>query len=267
MQYKLKDGISIMGILNVTPDSFYDGGKYINIDATMNRVNEMIKEGVDIIDIGAESTRPGSKPVSFKEELLRLMPVVKKIREKSDIPISIDTTKSEIIRELLNYNIQFINDVSAGSDQSMMMLAKDNNLYISLMHMQKNPETMQEHPTYENVVDEIYFFLKKKYQKCNDYDIDPSKIIIDPGFGFGKTVQHNFMILDNLSKFASITNNILVGISRKSMIGASTNREPSDRLHGSLSAEVVSIINKAKIIRVHDILETSIMLKTLEAIR
>ena len=174
MKYKLKDGISIMGILNVTPDSFYDGGKYINIDATMNRVNEMIKEGVDIIDIGAESTKPGSKPVSFKEELLRLMPVVKKIREKSDIPISIDTTKSEIIRELLNYNIQFINDVSAGSDQSMMMLAKDNNLYISLMHMQKNPETMQEHPTYDNVVDEIHFFLKKKYQKCNDYDIDPS---------------------------------------------------------------------------------------------
>ena len=267
MKYKLKNGISIMGILNVTPDSFYDGGKYINIDATMNRVNEMIKEGVDIIDIGAESTRPGSKPVSFKEELLRLMPVVKKIREKSDIPISIDTTKSEIIRELLNYNIQFINDVSAGSDQSMMMLAKDNNLYISLMHMQKNPETMQEHPAYDNVVDEIHFFLKKKYQKCNDYDIDPSKIIIDPGFGFGKTVQHNFMILDNLSKFASITNNVLVGISRKSMIGASTSREPSDRLYGSLSAEVVSVINKAKIIRVHDILETSIMVKTLEAIR
>ena len=267
MQYKIPDKVLIMGILNVTPDSFYDGGKYTDVNITMERVDEMIEEGVDIIDIGAESTRPGSKPVSFENELSRLMPVVKKIRKHSDIPISIDTTKSEIIQELLKYNIQFINDISAGSDESMLQLAKDNNLYISLMHMQKNPQIMQNHPSYKDVVDEIYNYLNKKYLRCVDYGVDPSKIIIDPGFGFGKTSEHNFTLLDNLSRFSSITNNILVGISRKSMIGVATDKEPSDRLHGSLVAETISIINKAKIIRVHDVNETSIMVRTLEAIK
>ena len=264
MSYNLKQKISIMGILNVTPDSFYDGGKYTNMKNTIERVKVMLGQGVDIIDIGAESTRPGSLAVSLDEELSRIIPVISEIRKISDIPISIDTTKADVIRELIRYRIQIINDISAGSDNSMIELAKDNDLYISLMHMQKKPETMQEEPSYENIVREIYSYLEERIQNCIDQGINKNKIIIDPGFGFGKTVEHNYTILNNLEKFSKLTENILVGISRKSMIGAITDKRPSDRLYGSLAAEAISIINKAKIIRVHDILETSIMIKTLE---
>ena len=264
MSYNLEKKISIMGILNITPDSFYDGGKYTNTKSTLARVKEMLAQGVDIIDIGAESTRPGSQSVSLNEELSRLIPVVSEIRKISKIPLSIDTTKADVIQELIQYRIQIINDISAGSDNSMIRLAKDNDLYISLMHMQKKPETMQEEPKYENVINEIYSYLSERFQRCVEHGIDKSKIIIDPGFGFGKTVKHNYTILNNLEKFSNLTDNILVGISRKSMIGAVTNKEPSDRLHGSLAAETISIVNKAKIIRVHDIAETSVMIKTLE---
>ena len=266
MPYNLERKISIMGILNVTPDSFYDGGKYINTTNTIARVKEMLDQGVDIIDIGAESTRPGSLSVSLDEELARLIPVISEIRKISNIPLSIDTTKADVIKELIQYEIQIINDISAGSDNSMIKLAKDNNLYISLMHMQKKPETMQEKPTYKNVISEIYSYLSERFQRCIKQGIEKNKIIIDPGFGFGKTVEHNYTILNNLKRFSDLTDNILVGISRKSMIGAVTSKEPSDRLHGSLAAETISIINKAKIIRVHDILETSVMIKTLEYI-
>ncbi len=264
MSYNLEKKLSIMGILNVTPDSFYDGGKYTNTKNTLVRVKEMLDQGVDIIDIGAESTRPGSLSVSLDEELSRLIPVVSEIRKISKIPLSIDTTKADVIKKLIQYEIQIINDISAGSDNSMIKLAKDNNLYISLMHMQKKPETMQEEPTYKNVISEIHSYLTERFKRCIDLGIDKNKIIIDPGFGFGKTVKHNYKILNNLKKFSDLTDNILVGISRKSMIGAVTNKEPSDRLHGSLAAETISIMNKAKIIRVHDISETSVMMKTLE---
>ena len=264
MSYNLEKKLSIMGILNITPDSFYDGGRYTNTKNTLVRVKEMLDQGVDIIDIGAESTRPGSLSVSLDEELSRLIPVVSEIRKISKIPLSIDTTKADVIRELIQYEIQIINDISAGSDNSMIKLAKDNNLHISLMHMQKKPETMQEKPTYKNVISEIHGYLAERFQRCIDQGIDKNKIIIDPGFGFGKTVKHNYTILNNLKKFSDLTDNILVGISRKSMIGAVTNKEPSDRLHGSLAAETISIMNKAKIIRVHDISETSVMMKTLE---
>ena len=264
MPYNLEKKISIMGILNVTPDSFYDGGKYTNTKSTLARVREMLDQGVDIIDIGAESTRPGSLSVSLDEELSRLIPVVSEIRKISKIPLSIDTTKADVIQELIKYEIQIINDISAGSDNSMIRLAKNNDLHISLMHMQKKPETMQEDPTYSDVVSEIYTYLSERFQRCIDQGIDKNKIIIDPGFGFGKTVKHNYTILNNLKKFSNLTDNILVGISRKSMIGIVTGREPSDRLYGSLAAETISIVNRAKIIRVHDISETSVMIKTLE---
>ena len=260
MKYKLPDHKSIMGILNVTPDSFYDGGKYKNTTEIINRIKQMIEQGVDIIDIGAESTRPGSKAVSLDEELRRLTPVISEIRKFSDIPISIDTTKADVIKELIKYNIQIVNDVSAGSDNEIINLARENQLYISLMHMQNNPLTMQDKPEYDNLIADIFSFLKNKYQNCVNLGINPSKIIIDPGFGFGKTIEHNFTILKNLDVFKKISENILVGISRKSMIGAVTGKEPNDRLHGSIAAESIAIFNGARIIRVHDI-EPSVLMR------
>tara|TARA_B100001769_G_scaffold37452_1_gene25345 strand:+ start:90 stop:908 length:819 start_codon:yes stop_codon:yes gene_type:complete len=248
----------IMGILNITPDSFYDGGSYTSIDHILLHVDKMIKEGVDIVDIGGESSRPGSQRISIQEEIDRLLPVVEKIREHHDIPISIDSMKPEVIQQLLPYKIQIINDISSLSDDRFIKILKDTGTYICLMHMLKTPETMQDNPNYDNVLNDVTEFLQERFSYCLSQGIDKKNIIIDPGFGFGKTLDHNYTLLKNLRVLTEITENILVGISRKSMIGNLLNKSVNDRLEGSLAATVLSIINCAKIIRTHDVRETKI---------
>ena len=248
----------IMGIINVTPDSFYDGGIYTSIDQILLHVDKMIKEGVDIVDIGGESSRPGSQRISIQEEIDRLLPVVEKIREHHDIPISIDSMKPEVIQQLLPYKIQIINDISSLSDDRFIKILKDTGTYICLMHMLKTPETMQDNPNYDNVLNDVTEFLQERFSYCLSQGIDKKNIIIDPGFGFGKTLEHNYTLLKNLRVLTEITENILVGISRKSMIGNLLNKSVNDRLEGSLAATALSIINCAKIIRTHDVRETKI---------
>ncbi len=248
----------IMGILNITPDSFYDGGTYKSSDEILLRVDKMIKEGADIIDIGGESSRPGSKRISIQEEIDRVLPVVEKIREHHDIPISIDSMKPEVIQQLIPYKIQMINDISSLTDERFIKILKDTGMYVCVMHMLQNPETMQNDPKYTDVLNNITQFLQERLNYCLSQGIDKQKIIIDPGFGFGKTLIHNYKLLNNLKTLSTITSNILVGISRKSMIGDLLNKPVNDRLDGSLAAAVLSFINNAKIIRTHDVRETKI---------
>jgi len=256
----------VMGILNVTPDSFFDGGKYTTLDKVMFRVDEMIAEGVDIIDIGGESSRPGSDRISIQEELDRILPVVSKIRDNYDIPISIDSMKSDVVEELLSFKIDIINDISSLSDNNFINILKKTDAYICLMHMIKDPSTMQNDPSYRNVTEEVFKYLEEKSTYCSENEISSKKIIIDPGFGFGKTLDHNYELLKNLDKFIEININILVGISRKSMIGNLLNKGLDKRLFGSLSAAAISLIKHAKIIRTHDIRETKIAIDVVESL-
>ena len=256
----------VMGILNVTPDSFFDGGKYATLDKVMVRVDEMIAEGVDIIDIGGESSRPGSDRISIQEELDRILPVVSKIRDNYEIPISIDSMKSDVVEELLPFKIDIINDISSLSDNNFINILKKTDAYICLMHMIEDPSTMQNDPSYRNVTEEVFKYLEEKSTYCSENGISSKKIIIDPGFGFGKTLDNNYELLKNLDKFIEINTNILVGISRKSMIGNLLNKGLDKRLFGSLSAAVISLIKHAKIIRTHDIRETKIAIDIIESL-
>tara|TARA_B100001564_G_C20664141_1_gene682933 strand:+ start:809 stop:1615 length:807 start_codon:yes stop_codon:yes gene_type:complete len=267
MNFNLDDNKSyIMGILNVTPDSFFDGGKYSSIDQTMFRVEEMITQGVDIIDIGGESSRPGSARISIQEELDRVSPVVSSIRENFNIPISIDSMKSDVVKELLQFNIDIINDISSLSDIGFIDIITKTNAYICLMHMIKDPSIMQNDPSYNDVTEDVMIYLKNRYNYCIDNGINSKKIIIDPGFGFGKTLDHNYQLLNNLDQFSKISSNILVGISRKSMIGNLLDKTLDKRLFGSLSAAAISLIKHAKIIRTHDVRETKITMDLIKSL-
>ena len=254
------NNIKIMGVLNITENSFHDGGKYNSFKGSFHHAKEMIQEGADIIDIGAESSKPGADPVSSKDQIKKIEPVVDAIREVSDIPISIDTRSSDVIKKLIKYKINIVNDISSLQDRELISVIKENNLTVSLMHMQGVPKNMQDNPTYDDVVSDVYSYLEKKVQLCLDSGIDKNRIIIDPGFGFGKTLDHNYLILNNLEKYTKLGCRILSGISRKSMIGSVINKPPSDRLFGSLAATVLAIKNKANILRVHDVRQTKMLL-------
>ena len=257
---------NIMGVLNITPDSFYDGGKYTGLDNVMFRVEQMIAEGMDIIDIGGESSRPGSERISIQEEIDRLLPVVSKIRDNYDIPISIDSMKPDVILELLPYKINIINDISSISDMRFINIIKENNTYICLMHMLDNPETMQNNPDYSCVVSTVKSYLEDRVKFCISHGISKDKIIIDPGFGFGKTLDHNYEILHKLKELSIVNSNILIGISRKSMIGSLLNKDIDDRLNGSIAGAVIALLNNAKIIRTHDVRQTKIAIHVAENI-
>jgi len=252
--------IKIMGVLNITDNSFYDGGKFNNLDKSIKHAHRIIQEGADIIDIGAESSKPGSESISSAKQIRKIEPVVDAIRSYSNIPISIDTRSSEVIRKLLKYKINIVNDISSLEDIELLSIIKDYNLKVSLMHMKGKPINMQDNPTYGNVIDEIYSYLESKVKLCINHGIDKSKIIIDPGFGFGKTLDHNYIILNNLKKFNDLGCEVLSGISRKSMIGNVINKPPEDRLYGSLAATLIAIKNLSTILRVHDVRETKILL-------
>ena len=248
----------IMGILNVTPDSFSDGGKYLEKNTAINHALEMIDEGADIIDIGGESTRPFSDPVSLKEEISRVVPVIEGIRKKSDICISIDTTKSQVATAALNSGASVINDVSAMEvDPLMVDVALKFDCPLIIMHMKGTPKNMQDDPQYESLISDIKDYLLDRIDFIISKGINPKKIVIDPGIGFGKTVENNFEIINNLKHFTSMDFPVLLGASRKSFIGISLNLPEEDRLEGSLAANIIGFQNGAKIFRVHDVAETN----------
>ena len=248
----------IMGILNVTPDSFSDGGKYLEKNIAINHALEMIDEGADIIDIGGESTRPFSDPVSLKEEISRVVPVIEGIRKESDVCISIDTTKSQVATAALNSGASVINDVSAMEvDPLMVDVALKFDCPLIIMHMKGTPKNMQDDPQYESLISDIKDYLLDRANFIISKGINSKKIVIDPGIGFGKTVENNFEIINNLNHFTSMDFPVLLGASRKSFIGISLNLPEEDRLEGSLAANIIGLQNGAKIFRVHDVAETN----------
>ncbi len=256
-KFDLVSDTLVMGIINVTPDSFYDGGKYDHKDQAVKRVSEMIADGADIIDIGGLSSRPGAKPVSLEDEIKRAIPVVESVSNNFDTLISIDTYRSEVALEAISAGAHMVNDISAfNMDKNMAAVVADKGVSVTLMHMQGKPESMQENPQYENVIDEIYEYLDGKASTAIDAGVSPDKIILDPGIGFGKTLDHNLSILNKISEFRSMGYPIMMGASRKAFIGTILDLPAEDRLEGSLAAAVWSVINGVNILRVHDVAET-----------
>jgi len=246
----------LMGILNITPDSFSDGGKYLTLNEALKRAHEMIEEGVDIIDIGGESTRPGSEPISLDEELKRIIPIIEALKKDSDIAISVDTYKPQVMKEAIDRDVAMINDVYALRQPGAIDVIKHSKVGVCLMHMQGTPQTMQINPDYTNVVSEVKSFLEARANDLVSEGVEKSRMILDPGFGFGKTFEHNIALLQHLESFNSLKLPVLVGLSRKSFIRKILNGEHDDHLSGSIAAAIFSVIKGAKILRVHDIKET-----------
>ena len=248
----------IMGILNITPDSFSDGGDFFEKNIAIDRALEMVEQGADIIDIGGESTRPFSDSVSLKEEISRVIPVIEGICKESDVCISIDTTKSKVASEALEAGASVINDISAMEIDSLMVdVALKFNCPIVLMHMKGIPKNMQDNPQYQSLISDIKEYLLARIDFVVSKGIDRNKIIIDPGIGFGKTVENNFEIINNLDQFVKMNFPVLLGASRKSFIGVSLNLPEKDRLEGSIAANIIGLQKGAKIFRVHDVVETN----------
>ncbi len=247
----------IMGILNVTPDSFSDGGRYSTLHAALRQAERMCQEGARMIDIGAESTRPGAAPVSVQEELDRLLPVVEAVAREIDIVISVDTSTPEAMAGAAALGAGFINDVRALQRPGALVAAAATSLPICLMHMQGDPSTMQRRPHYDDVFAELDAFFDERIAACVDAGIDASRLVIDPGFGFGKTLEHNVALLKGLAGFRRF-GPVLAGWSRKSMLGALLGGAPVDqRLYAGLAAATISVINGASIVRVHDVKATA----------
>lgn len=248
----------VMGIVNVTPDSFSDGGRYSEPDAAVDYALDMVAQGADIIDIGGESTRPGAEAVPATEEIRRTAPVIAKLREQSDVLISIDTMKAETAARALEAGANIINDVSAlEADPEMVRVAVETGAGVVLMHMKGSPQTMQQRPHYENVLQEVGAYLSGRIEFAQKHGIARSQIVIDPGIGFGKRVEHNLELLKGLPQLAAYDAPLLVGASRKSFIGKILNREsPQKRLAGSLGAAAWSVMCGAHILRVHDVIDT-----------
>jgi len=263
-----KSGPLIMGILNVTPDSFYDGGYYFSKDAAFKRAEEVCRQGAHIIDIGGMSTRPGSKPVSIDEEIERVVPVVRHVAKNYDILISIDTYRWQVAEEAAGCGAVMVNDISGLTfDKKMAEVVLNCRASVVIMHMQGTPENMQKNPQYQDVVDEIYSFLYAQSRYAVECGIERERIIIDPGIGFGKTLEHNLEILAKLSDFAAMGYPVLAGASRKSFIGSILGGIPAEeRLEGSLAAAVLAYINGAGILRVHDVKQTIQAVKVAKSI-
>ncbi len=244
----------ITGILNVTPDSFSDGGLYLDKNKAVKRGLELAEEGADIIDIGGESTRPGSNSISTEEELKRIIPVLSDLREKTNALISVDTTKSEVARAALDHGADIINDISAlRFDPQMPPLAVNKDVPVVLMHMKGTPKTMQANPSYEDLLAEVKSFFKERLETAKTLGIKREKIIIDPGIGFGKRHNDNLLLIKNLQALEEFERPIMIGISRKSFIGKILNLPVLERIEGTIASAVLSIIHGAHILRVHDV--------------
>ena len=257
----------VMGILNITTDSFFDGGKYLTKKEIISQIQKIKKEGAQIIDVGASSSRPGSTPVSEKLELERLLPTIELIKENcTDIKISIDTFRSGVAKSCIENGANIINDISAGEyDKKMFETVANHNVPYIMMHMKGDSLTMQNNPTYNNVVEEIMLFFQTKINKLNEMDFN--QIIIDPGFGFGKTIEHNYEILKNLKQFKKFKLPVLVGASRKSMIYKLLNGTAKQALNGTSVVNTFSLLNGASILRVHDVKEAVECVKIVDLIK
>jgi len=274
LNYDLDKKTLIMGILNVTPDSFSDGGLYNSFDSAVKHAKKMQKEGADIIDIGGESTRPGAKQISVEVELKRILPIVKILSKEISIPISIDTYKSNVAKDCIEAGASMINDITAlRSDEKLADIVKDYSVPICLMHMKGTPENMQKNPTYSDIILEIKEFLKKRAEFAIKKGISKDKIIIDPGIGFGKRtgngIEDNCNILANISDFKKLGYPLLIGASRKRFLGNISSKEKTDaknRLAGSIASAIVAKLNGANIIRVHDVKETKQALNVIDCI-
>lgn len=257
-----------MGILNVTPDSFSDGGRFTSLDSALRQAEQMISQGARIIDVGGESTRPGAQAVDAQQELDRVLPVIEAIHGEFDTMISVDTSKPAVMREAVSAGAGLINDVNALQADGALTAAAATGVPVCLMHMQGTPRTMQSAPSYADVVADIHTFLGERLDACKQAGIAGHDLLIDPGFGFGKTLEHNLQLLRRLGEFQDLKCPLLVGISRKSMLGAITGQqEPEKRLAASIAAAVIAVQNGAAIVRVHDVEETVDALKVLTAVR
>ena len=255
-----------MGILNATPDSFSDGGQFIELPDAMKHVAQMVSEGADIIDVGGESTRPGAQPVSAENELQRVIPVIENIVKEFDVAISIDTSKPEVMRAAVQAGAHMVNDVNALRADTATQVCAELAVPVCLMHMQGEPRVMQNNPQYENVVDDIVVFFQQRMACCVQSGIDKQNIILDPGFGFGKSLAHNLSLLKHLDAFHSLTRPLLIGISRKSMLGTILESQVDERLFASVSAAVLAYTKGASIFRVHDVKATVDALKVCMAV-
>ncbi len=258
----------IMGILNVTPDSFSDGGHYLDTEKAVEHALKLADDGADIIDVGGESTRPYSQRVSLEEELKRVIPVIKGIRRYSDIPISIDTYKAEVAKKAIDVGASIVNDVTAlRGDPVMAEVVKDTQVPLVLMHMKGDPSNMQDNPTYDNLMEEISLFLKERAQYAISMGISEEKIIIDPGIGFGKTFEHNLEIINRLGLLQELGYPILIGTSRKRFIGEILNKEPLERDMGTMATVTAAILNGANIVRVHNVKMAKDVVKVTDALK
>jgi len=255
-----------MGVLNVTPDSFSDGGRFLEADAAVDHGLRMVEEGAAIVDVGGESTRPGADPVTAEEEIRRVVPVIEKLRGQSDAVISVDTSKPQVMRAAAAVGAGLINDVRALSEQGALEAAVATQCAVCLMHMQGDPQSMQLAPHYADVVNEVKAFLDRRVNACRAAGMAADRIVIDPGFGFGKTLEHNLQLLRDLRELGTELP-IMVGLSRKSIVGRLTGRPSGERVHGSVALAVLAVINGARIVRVHDVGATVDALKTVIAVQ
>ncbi len=257
----------VMGVLNITPDSFSDGGQFMSSEAALCQVELMVREGAAIVDVGAESSRPGSEPVCVQQQLDRLVPVVESILDRLDVVVSVDTSESEVMRESLVRGAHMINDIRALQGHGSMEAVAESGACVCLMHMRGEPQTMQEAPCYGDLMDEIRVFLDKKKQACLSAGLSPEQIVVDPGFGFGKTFEHNAEILRRLHELQSLKAPVLIGLSRKSWLGyVLGGADVSKRLHAGVAAAVVGVIKGAHIVRTHDVGPTREALRLVSAL-
>ncbi|MEW6167850.1 MAG: dihydropteroate synthase [Pseudomonadota bacterium] len=257
----------VMGVLNVTPDSFSDGGRYRERDAAVAHALQLVAEGAAIVDIGGESTRPGAAPVAEQEELDRVVPVIEALRARSDVVISIDTMKPAVMRAACAAGAEIVNDVGALTAPGAIEAVREAGAAVCLMHMQGEPRTMQAAPHYADVVAEVRAFLLERLQACTKAGIDDNRIVVDPGIGFGKTLEHNLSLLANLRALAVGGRPLLIGVSRKSMFGRLLGREVGERLAGGLAAAALAVWQGAAIVRAHDVAATVDAVRTAHAIR
>lgn len=250
------DGPAVMGVLNVTPDSFSDGGRFQTVELALEHAGKMVAQGAAIIDIGGESTRPGARDISEQEEIDRVVPVIEAVVREFGTPVSVDTSKSAVMRAAAAAGAAMINDIRALQLESALATAAELQLPVCLMHMQGTPQSMQARPRYDNVVEEVAAFLAQRVAQCVRAGLAKDLLAVDPGFGFGKTPQQNMALLANLGRLRDIGCPILVGVSRKSTLGVITGRDTADRLAASIAAATAAVLRGASIIRAHDVAET-----------
>lgn len=254
-----------MGIVNVTPDSFSDQGRYAASDKAIEHAIKLIADGADLLDIGGESSRPGSASVNFEEELRRVIPVIKALKSLT-IPISVDTTKPEVMQAAIQAGVSMINDINALRTEGTLKIIAESGVMVCLMHMKGIPKTMQDNPIYTNVVSEVRYFLQQRIQTAQDNGISNDQLIIDPGFGFGKNLQHNLELFRSLDQFTNLNVPVMVGVSRKSMLGSITGNDVNHRTYASIAAAVLAVEKGAKILRVHDVKATKEAILVLKAL-